>query len=260
MTRGLRVLCYVVLAAIIGAVLTATYGAVRIYQRVQLILVKLDSVADHTNDFAAALADIGLLLPAKMERVTESVEGLTRAVENGQKDVRLLAGRAAETMGEVRMLRESLNGTIKGVELTVDRAHATMGKVESIVVQVDSALPLFLECDHNPDCAFNRFQGTSKAIEQSSMAVARMANTINLALPETVSSVHAIQSSVQDSTRTFALGFPRFVENTNGITENVNRLTRPRWWDTLIKGGVAGAIGVGELWPVLSQPKGKGRK
>ena len=32
--------------------------------------------------------------------------------------------------------------------------------------QLDDAAPLFLDCDHNPDCFFNRYQGVSKSIEK----------------------------------------------------------------------------------------------
>jgi hypothetical protein len=35
--------------------------------------------------------------------------------------------------------------------------------------------PLFLDCDHNPDCAFNRFVGFSSGAEQAALSLGRAA-------------------------------------------------------------------------------------
>ncbi len=51
----------------------------------------------------------------------------------------------------------------------------TMKPVRETAQQIDDAAPLFLDCDHNPDCLFNRYQGVSKSLEQvggSSEAIA----------------------------------------------------------------------------------------
>lgn len=43
-------------------------------------------------------------------------------------------------------------------------------RTDSLVGQVSSAAPLYLDCDHNPSCAFNLFQGTAKSIEHIAQA------------------------------------------------------------------------------------------
>jgi hypothetical protein len=59
-----------------------------------------------------------------------------------------------------------------------DDVHQVAVPLAGITGQVNDAAPLFLDCQFNPDCAFNRFQGTSKAIERSAQAFAANADAI----------------------------------------------------------------------------------
>ncbi len=70
---------------------------------------------------------------------------------------------------------------------------------------------------------------------------------IQRATPEAIHSFQAIQGSVRDTSQSIALGFPRIVQNTGGIAENINRITKPRWWETPLKAAVAGAVVAGSL-------------
>ena len=60
------------------------------------------------------------------------------------------------------------NDTVAGLKPILDHAA-------SITKQADEAAPLFLDCEYNPDCVFNRFQGVSKAVEQMAQAGAKAA-------------------------------------------------------------------------------------
>lgn len=55
---------------------------------------------------------------------------------------------------------------------TNDTLAAAVKPMQESAQQVDEALPMFLECDHNADCLFSRFQGTSKAIERTAQVIA----------------------------------------------------------------------------------------
>jgi hypothetical protein len=59
---------------------------------------------------------------------------------------------------------ENLSALLKG-------AQPVLASAASVTHQVDEALPLWLDCEFNPDCAFNRYQGTMKAIEKTAIAV-----------------------------------------------------------------------------------------
>ena len=116
-----------------------------------------------------------------------------------------------EAGGQLRDLRtETLARVDAGIEAAapaIDRAASAMESAAaamdgartdlqpvlqhtgSVVSQVDGALSPFLDCEDNPDCAFNRYQGASKAFEQ---AMQQMAKT----MPE----VHGIASDFHDAT------------------------------------------------------------
>ncbi len=57
----------------------------------------------------------------------------------------------------------------------------------------------------------------------------------------------AALASFQATAHTVETGFPKIVNNTGGIAENINRLTRPRWYDNFLKVGVSGAAAYGAL-------------
>ncbi len=43
-------------------------------------------------------------------------------------------------------------------------------RTDGLVGQVSDAAPLYLDCDHNPSCAYNLFQGTAKSVEHIAQA------------------------------------------------------------------------------------------
>ncbi len=76
---------------------------------------------------------------------------------------------------------------------------------------------------------------------------AQTMRNIQRATPEAIHSFQAIQGSVKDTSQSIATGFPKIVNNTGGIAENINRITKPRWWETPLKAAVAGAVVAGAL-------------
>lgn len=66
----------------------------------------------------------------------------------------------------------SVSHSLDGITLDV---HQVTTPAASLVTQFNDTAPLFLDCEYNPDCAFNRFQGTSKAFEKTMQAVAKAA-------------------------------------------------------------------------------------
>lgn len=88
---------------------------------------------------------------------------------------RSVATVTAAAASEIPKLSASISQSSTALLSSIDQVAQPAG---SLVRQVDEAAPLFLDCDHNPDCAFNRFQGTSKAIEKSAHAFATNAPAI----------------------------------------------------------------------------------
>lgn len=67
--------------------------------------------------------------------------------------------------------------------------------------QVSDALPLFLDCQWNQDCIFNRYVGTARAIERGSIAMEGMARETEKRLPAFEADASGIASDVHAYTR-----------------------------------------------------------
>ncbi len=173
-------------------------------------------------------------------RSTEALALIREAVIKADAQV---AGVRSDLRGPL----EHVSGLRDDIREAMSDVRPMLNNVRHLTKQVDAAAPLFLDCDHNPDCVFNRFQGTSKAIERSAQNFGQMSTEVRLAVPPAIHSFQAIQGSVKDTSQSIALGLPRIVQNVGGVAENVNRLTRPRIWDQVIKGAVAGAVTYGAL-------------
>lgn len=140
-------------------------------------------------------------------RVADALEKMDAQVTTGLADVHQASVNADRRTGEalsiVRTAAGQANLTMAGAELDLGRltsdtnsqmgtlnatVAATLKPVAETAQQVDDALPLFADCEFNPDCAFNRFQGVSKAFETTSIAIAKAA-------PSVVSSVDKMAAS-----------------------------------------------------------------
>ncbi len=117
--------------------------------------------------------------------------------------------------GQLARTNDSLAMVTTGLKPVLDHTA-------SITKQVDDTAPLYLDCEYNPDCAFNRFQGTSKAVEHAAMNFGLMSNDFRAALPPAINTWQSIGTNV------------------NGITANINTLTKPKWYDRLLGYGFTG--------------------
>ncbi len=172
--------------------------------------------------------------------IREAVIKADMQVTGVRSDLRQPIAALSASVKHVSGLRDDIREAMSDV-------RPMLNNVRHLTKQVDAAAPLFLDCDHNPDCAFNRFQGTSKAIERSAQNFGQMSTEVRLAVPPAIHSFQAIQGSVKDTSQSIATGFPKIVNNTGGIAENINRITKPRWWETPLKAAVAGAVVAGAL-------------
>jgi hypothetical protein len=154
-----------------------------------------------------------------------------------------------ETLAEVVEIRKTADrrfgDTLARVDTALVKVDASLAKVEeirgdlkpvldhaaSIAAQVDAAAPLFLDCEYNPDCAFNRFQGTSKAVEMAAQNFGQMSTDFRNALPGGMVTWQSIGVNVA------------------GMTGNVQRLTTPRWYDRVIGYGLSAGAAYRDLNP-----------
>ena len=100
----------------------------------------------------------------------------------------------------------------------------TLRHSASVAAQIDDSLPMFLDCDHNPDCVFNRYVGVSRGVETAATDVSAISRDFRRDWPSYLKTWQDI--GVQ----------------TDGFVANMNRLTHPHWYDRLIGYTVNGAL------------------
>jgi hypothetical protein len=141
---------------------------------------------------------------------------LTAQVAAARQDVlarseRQVAALRTDVIGQVATIGRTADRRIGD---TLDRADAALGKVEelrgdlkptldhagSVAAQVDDAAPLFLDCEFNPDCLFNRYVGAAKGIENAAQNVGRTSADISGAVPGILATWGQIGANVARAT------------------------------------------------------------
>ena len=187
--------------------------------------------------------------------VVEAVrKDLTAQVESARQDVltrseRQSAALRTDVMTEVAEIRKMADRRLGD---TLARADTALGTVEAlrrdlqpvldnsaaITAQVNASLPLFLDCDHNADCVFNRYVGAFRGIERAALNFGQMSMDFRGSLPDALTTWGGIGDDM------------------HGITGNVKKLTTPRWYDRLIGYGLSAGAAYRDLNPGYNVAQG----
>lgn len=198
----------------------------------------------HAATFAARALPVAVSTELQAAR-TE----LTGQIEDARKDVLLrserqvaalrtdlmakvseVSGLADRRIGDTLARVDTALGTADALRADLQpaltNAASITGHVNSITAHVDDALPQFTDCAYldadgtpvggNPDCAFNRFQGMSKAFETASLDVSTMTRDFRGAIPGVLADV-----------KRAADGSARASESTAQVMANFARATKP---------------------------------
>jgi hypothetical protein len=179
----------------------------------QLQLTRLDAVAEIDLTRGELAAQIAAARRDALSAVKDSLTAADR--------------RIGDSLSRVDAVLALAGGVRSDLKPVLDHAA-------SIAAQADAAAPMFLDCDHNPDCLFNRYVGASKGIERASVNVVLMTADVRQALPAAITTWQGIGTNV------------------NGITDNVNKLTRPKWYDRALGYGFTGLAMYRDLNPATN--------
>jgi hypothetical protein len=103
----------------------------------------------------------------------------------------------------------------------------------AITAQVNDALPLYLDCDHNPDCVFNRYVGASKGVERAAENFGQMSQDVRGVLPPMLRTWSQIGVDVAGTT-----------VNVDGIAADIHTMTTEALKPKSFMGKVWAGIGV----------------
>lgn len=154
-------------------------------------------VVDHRMQDALRLAgEEASATRTTLDRRLASIEQAARAeVRAASSPLSSAAERVADDVGQVT---SDLSALTRNLDKSATQAA-------SLTSQIAEAAPLWLDCGHNPNCAFNRYVGTARGIEQTARALGEQA-------PQLTKSA----AQIAESTRLTAA--------------NVERITRPDRW------------------------------
>lgn len=175
---------------------------------------------------------------------------LMKEIAASRRDLLVLTEREAEAlrrdvMTEAEAVRTTTNRRLGDTLSRVDTALATVDSLRqdlkpvidrtaAITAQVNDALPLYLDCDHNQDCVFNRYVGVSKGVERASLNFGQMSQDVRGALPPMLHTWSQIGANV------------------SATAGNINRLTTPHWYDRLLGYALNGIVMYRNLNPITN--------
>lgn len=98
--------------------------------------------------------------------------------------------------------------------------------IAGIAHQINDAAPLFLDCDHNPDCVFNRYVGVSKGVEQSAIAIGKAMPGLTVNIGDITHHADRIATTADAYVTKLTAPQPWW-ERVLGITRDLSLLARP---------------------------------
>jgi len=181
--------------------------------------------------------------------------------ENSQKLTNEITNLRSDTFGYLDNTTNKLDSRINSIE---NKLFKQMNSIEkntfSSIKNIESELILlskdyrtipqgtqrvFSKFENQTDCNINDYcwqNLTTDLLIDTRNTVRQTSKTFNTEFPK-------VTKDVSEITRTFNIKFPIIVDNTTkitdnaqNITQNINRLTKPRWYDKLIGWGVNSSI------------------
>jgi hypothetical protein len=157
--------------------------------------------ADLMQQIAASRRDLLVRTEREADALRRDVMTQTAAlVATSDRRLGDTLSRVDTALATVDALRQDLKPSLEGAA--------------AITAQVNGALPLYLDCDHNPDCVFNRYVGVSKGVERASLNFGQMSQDVRGALPPMLQTWKQIGADVAGITK-----------NVDGISADVHTMT-----------------------------------
>lgn len=135
------------------------------------------------------------------------------------------------TFAQVNKITNEVSDLNHNTKQLLDTYRKPAESLNRLIEQND----IYFNCGRNDNCWAKQTANTLMQIEKSSTSLSESMSAINQKTPVIVSSLEKFSTS-------FANTAPQILENTNKVTKNVERLTKPRWYDRLIGWGVNGSL------------------
>lgn len=178
-------------------------AALRVVESVEKAAAAIDTASSGAlTQIEGTRADLTKRLNAAADELHATRGDIDQAVGLSLKLLDYHAGHVEET------LDQTVVGALKladyhalQVEKRIDTGELLAAEVVKPIAdtaaRVADAAPLFLDCDHNADCVFNRYVGTARGIEQMAAAWGHAAPILTSDVEQVAGHVSHIAGDVQ---------------------------------------------------------------
>jgi hypothetical protein len=178
-----------------------------------VLIWRLPKIVNHQADAtrAALLAEAHIAEVDANDRLADALSHFDRQLTAGLAEVHLASVNADKRTGEALDIVDRFAVTANTQMSTLNATVAdTLKPVGEVAQQVDDAAPLVLDCEFNPDCAFNRFQGVTKAVEQTALVIAKEAPAMAVSVDKIAASSAGVAASADATGKEVAIAAKRF--------------------------------------------------
>lgn len=191
------------------------------------VLKKIDTVQDNLNKEITTVATIA----------DKRIDILTNTTD------KRLASIQTDTFNSLNTtLNSQLTATNQSVSRLVD-AYADIPKV--VGARYERDFNSYFNCKTNQLCLQGQASDTMFAMRQSSRDTSTMMTGLTKTMPQ-------IQNHMLTISNTFARDLPIMTTNIAGITQNINTLTKPKWYDRVLGYALNGVVIYRNMNPVTS--------
>lgn len=121
---------------------------------------------------------------------------------------------------------------ITGESIALSKDYRTIpGNLNTLITPINSKM----DCKDNDSCWPNLFTDVLIDTRNTARTASSSFILFNREIPKITSEINKVSTS-------FSVGLPTIIDNTSKITDNINRLTKPKWYDRLIGAGVNGSM------------------
>ena len=170
------------------------------------LLREIARQGDQTRDAAVLLGDVAIT--RSQHEIAATRRELARRVDTGTR----LANERLEQTAEVLdrrtgQLLAAVDRRAGQIVQEIEQTNATVARVAKpaaeLIEQVSEAAPLWLDCESNPSCAFNLYQGAAKAAQRSMQTIERSLPAMLLTAQKSNENMAGITADVHTLTGRF---------------------------------------------------------
>lgn len=143
----------------------------------------------------------------------------------------------------------NMNDISEHLKFGLVEGQQTLRTYRLLPEKIENKFGNLFDCVENGYCYQNLITDTMLEVRDSaknssdaSKEVVKLSETLSSSAVDFTKNVNDITSDFKIVSQTFATEIPKTTENVTKITDNINRLTKPAWYDRLLGGAVNGSL------------------